>query len=125
MPVNGDPQDGRDAERRARSSYRPGWHPVDDARELEPGIFALGVAAGDEWRPYSLIRLVEIGGERGWRAVTAGEPGSRRLIGYWTTLRAACEGAHHAWLRTRTLAGAPKASWAAVRNGAAAPTRAR
>jgi len=110
LPANSDPRDGLDAARRARTSYRPGWSALDAAREIAPAVFALGYEAGDQWTAYAYVQLVEVGGERGWRAVTADEP--RQLIGYWTRLRIACDNAHRAWLRTRSVPGEPRATWA-------------
>jgi hypothetical protein len=69
------------------------WHPILGAVEREPGEWILNAQTG----PYAVVRLVEIGGERGYRAVTHAEP--RSLIGYRRTLRAACELAHHHFIR--------------------------
>lgn len=69
------------------------WHPMLAAVEQEPGLWHLASQTG----PYAVVRLIEIGGERGYRATTYAEP--RRLIGYRRTLRSACEAAHRDWLR--------------------------
>ena len=69
------------------------WHPMLAAVEVEPGVWQLTSQTG----PYAIVRLLEIGGERGYRATTYAEP--RILIGYRRTLRAACEAAHRHWLR--------------------------
>lgn len=47
--------------------------------------------------PYALVRLLEIHGERGYRATTYEQP--RQLIGYRRTLRSACEATHRASVR--------------------------
>ncbi|TPX03918.1 hypothetical protein FJ656_14580 [Schumannella luteola] len=50
-------------------------------------------------RPYGVIRLLELGGERGYRAVTwAEDSGDRELIGYFRSLRAAAMAAHRRFL---------------------------
>jgi hypothetical protein len=70
------------------------WHPILSAVEHEPGVWILTAQTG----PYALVRLLQVGGESGYRAVTYSEP--RVLIGYYRTLRAACAAAHTAYLRT-------------------------
>ncbi len=80
------------------------WHPLLAADEVEPGVWLM--RAWDA-TPYGIVRTLEIGGERGYRATTWAErPDQRELIGYWRTLRAACAGAHRAYLRRH---GAPRA----------------
>lgn len=69
------------------------WHPLLAAVEIEPGVWQLTSQTG----PYAIVRLLEIAGERGYRATTYDEP--RILIGYRRTLRGACEAAHRHWLR--------------------------
>lgn len=69
------------------------WHPLLAAVEYEPGQWTLTGQLG----PYAVVRLLEVGGELGYRAVTHSEP--RQLIGYYRTLRAACEAAHAAYVR--------------------------
>ncbi|MER3388550.1 MAG: hypothetical protein RJQ01_00825 [Microcella sp.] len=54
---------------------------------------------------YGIVRLLTIGGELGYRATTYSEP--RVLVGYFTTLRAACEAAHGHYLRTHGPHPAP------------------
>lgn len=72
------------------------WHPILAAHELEPGHWIMLDPSGTR---YAIVRLVQVGGERGYRAVTwAAEPAERRLLGYWTSLRSACAGAHRAYL---------------------------
>ena len=52
-------------------------------------------------RCYGVIRLLEVGGERGYRAVTWAEQSrDRELIGYFRTLRAAAAAAHTRYLET-------------------------
>lgn len=64
------------------------WHPLLAAVEHEPGQWTLTGQLG----PYAIVRSLEVGGERGYRASTYSEP--RQLIGYYRTLRAACAAAH-------------------------------
>lgn len=94
-------RDGVAAVARALSTYRNGWHPMNAAIEVEPGEWWLVAQYGDR---YAIIRLIEIGGERGYRAVT-GETEGRRLIGYFRTLRAATERAHKHWLASQARPG--------------------
>lgn len=116
MAINANAQDGLDAARRARAGYRGNaWHPLHDAREVEPGIFLLGYTAGTEWRPHAVLRLVPLGPDTVWRAVTwADDPADRQLICYATTLAAAAAEAHRQWIRARGTGvhqGAPIAHW--------------
>lgn len=68
------------------------WHPILNAVEHEPGVWTLTAQTG----PYAVIRLLTIGGELGYRAVTYREP--RQLVGYYRTLSAACRAAHRHYL---------------------------
>jgi hypothetical protein len=72
------------------------WHPVDAAHEFAPAQWIMVDPMGV---PYAIVRELEIGGERGYRAVTwAARSQDRLLIGYWTTLEAACRAAHRRYL---------------------------
>jgi hypothetical protein len=96
-------RDGRAAVARARASYRTTWHPIQSAVEVVPGEWWMVTQYGDR---YAIIRMLEIGGERGYRAVTGDDdPEERQLIGYFRRLRAACEKAHKHWLGTQARAG--------------------
>lgn len=97
-------QDHLDALARARLTYSRGWHPLLSAVETEPGVWLMVAQFGE---PYAIIRLIEIGKERGYRAVTATEKrADRELVGYYTTLRAATAAAHARWIRMHgTLGG--------------------
>ncbi|CAN5116348.1 hypothetical protein BH11ACT3_BH11ACT3_14210 [soil metagenome] len=87
--------DERDARVRAAWTYRQ-WHPLFAAVEVMPGEWHMVASTGET---YGVIVLLEIGGERGYRAVTWAEVSSdRRLIGYYRTLRAAVEKTHRRWL---------------------------
>ena len=99
-------QDERDARARARSSYARDWHPVLAAVEVEPGVWLMTAQYGVR---YAIIRLLEIGGERGYRVTTyADQPTERALVGYYRTLRAAAAAGHMRYLReSRTAANAP------------------
>lgn len=70
------------------------WHPLLAAVEVEVGVWHLNSQRG----PYAVVRLLTIGGERGYRVTTYREP--RQLVGYFTTLRAACEAGHRAHVRS-------------------------
>jgi hypothetical protein len=97
-------QDHLDALARARLTYSRTWHPLLAAVETEPGVWLMVAQFGE---PYAIIQLVEIGKERGYRVVTANEKREdRRLIGYYTNLRAATQAAHERWVRQHgTLGG--------------------
>ncbi|HWM34922.1 MAG TPA: hypothetical protein VNR36_11855 [Pseudolysinimonas sp.] len=95
-------QDERDARARARSGYRPAWHPVLAADEVEPGVWLMTAQYGVR---YAIIRMLEIGGERGYRVTTYGRPDERTLIGYYRTLRAAASAGHMRYLREARPAG--------------------
>jgi hypothetical protein len=97
-------QDHRDALARARLTYTRKWHPMLSAVETEPGVWLMVAQFGE---PYAIIRLIEIGKERGYRVVTASDKrADRELIGYYMTLRAATAAAHARWIRQHgTLGG--------------------
>ena len=97
-------RDGVAAVARARAGYRGAtWHPIQSAVEVSPGTWWMVTQYGDR---YAIIVLLTIGGERGYRAVTGDDdPGARRLIGYFRTLRAATERAHKAWLAHQARPG--------------------
>lgn len=97
-------QDAVDAyARRAPDARPPTWHPILAAVEPEPGTWELR----DQYaRCYGVVRLLRIGGEAGYRAVTwAPESRDRALIGYYRTLRAAAAAAHRRWLDGHAEAG--------------------
>lgn len=71
------------------------WHPVLAAAEQTPGVWFLAAQTG----PYSVVRLLEVAGEPGYRATTYDPP--RQLIGYRRTFGSACELAHQAWILQR------------------------
>ncbi|MET4703312.1 hypothetical protein [Frigoribacterium sp. UYMn621] len=84
---------------------KPTWHPILAAVEVEPGMWRLRDAFD---QPHSVVVLLTIGGERGYRAVTwAAEPDERVLIGYYLSLRAACASAHQTYLSTLGNPGSP------------------
>jgi hypothetical protein len=96
-------QDAHDAISRARKTYREGWHPILSAVETEPGIWLM---VGQYGQPYAIIRSIEIGREKGYRIVTAAERREdRKLIGYFTSLRAATNAAHQRWTSGHARAG--------------------
>lgn len=72
------------------------WHPILAAHEYAAGEW---IMVDPSAKPYAVVRALEVGGERGYRAVSWAEGSEdRQLIGYWRTLRAACEGAHRAYV---------------------------
>jgi len=96
MVINADPQDGLDAAERARSGYRGEWHPLLAAVEGPVGTWVMTAPDGAR---YGIIRQLELGGERGYRAVTWAEAShERQLVGYYRTLRAAAMAAHRRYL---------------------------
>jgi len=96
-------RDGVAAVSRALSTYRNGWHPMNSAVEVEPGEWWLVAQYGDR---YAIVRLLEIGGERGYRVVTGeADPSERRLVGYFRSLRAATERGHKNWLARQSRPG--------------------
>lgn len=89
-------QDAYDAYERHRTRGEPSWHPLLAAVETEPGVWHM-IAQFD--RCYAVIRMLRVGGEVGYRAVTwAPRSEDRVLIGYYRTLRAAAAAAHRRWL---------------------------
>ena len=98
MAMRHEVADGVAARVRAAVDYRPGWHPLLATVEFEPGEWVM--VAHDEAR-YAVIRLIEVGGERGYRVVTWAERSAdRRLIGYYRSLRAAAMAGHLAFVRS-------------------------
>jgi hypothetical protein len=99
--VQHEQQDAPAAHRRAQDGYQPHWHPLLAAVEVSPGEWHMVSPSGER---YAVIRALEIGGERGYRVVT-GEAGTRTLVGYFRTLRAATMRAHRRWLDGHARAG--------------------
>lgn len=98
-------QDAIDAQVRYRSNFDPAWHPVLSAHEVEVGVWHMMSERG---RCYGIVRIVVLGGERGYRAVTWAERSAdRRLIGYYRTLRAAAMAAHRRFLDGHAGKGGP------------------
>ncbi len=94
-------QDALDtAARRRAETQAAAWHPILAATEAAPGQW---VMADSRNVRYGVIRYLSIGGEWGYRAVTWAERSEdRRLIGYYTSLRAAAEAAHQEFLRAHS-----------------------
>jgi hypothetical protein len=89
-------RDAYAAHARKTSGYRPGWHPVLSAVEVEPGVWEM-IAQFEE--RYAVIRLLRIGDERGYRVTTWAERSQdRELVGYFRTLMAAAAAGHATWI---------------------------
>jgi hypothetical protein len=94
--VRHDIQDAYDAHSRNRVPSGQRWHPLLAAVEAEPGHWFMVTPDG---KRYGIIRMLEIGGERGYRAVTWAERSAdRQLIGYYRTLKRAAEATHRRYL---------------------------
>lgn len=105
-----DIQDAYDAHARNRLPPGPRWHPLLAAVEAEPGVWYMVTPDG---RCYGIIRTLEIGGERGYRAVTWAERSAdRRLIGYYRTLKRAAEATHRRYLDGHGRTGFAPRPWA-------------
>lgn len=73
------------------------WHPILAAVEVDPGHWHML----DQYQHvYGDVQLVRRGPELGYRALDEGG----KVIGYYTTLRAATSGVHQAFLNSRTPA---------------------
>lgn len=73
------------------------WHPMLSAVEVTPGHWHML----DQYeRVYGDVQLVKRGGEVGYRGLDEGG----KVVGYYTTFRAATKGVHEAFLRSRTPA---------------------
>jgi hypothetical protein len=99
--VKHESKDAPAAFRRAQDGFLRDWHPLLAAVEVRAGEWHMLSPAGER---YAVIVALEIGGERGYRVVT-GEEHSRRLIGYYRSLRAAAMQAHRRWLDAHARAG--------------------
>jgi hypothetical protein len=93
-----DRADGDAARIRAVRTYAAGWHPILAAVEVEPGHWRM-IAQYDA--EYGDVRLVKRGPDVGYRVDDSGG----ELVGYYRTLRAACEAVHLRYVRTH---GAPE-----------------
>lgn len=89
-------QDAFDTAARREASRGAVWHPLMAAVETEPGVWYM---VGSTGKCRGVIRLLRRGDELGYRAVTwAPESADRQLIGYYRTLRAACEATHQRFI---------------------------
>lgn len=104
--------DRRDAAAAYTPARRPaasGWHPFLATVEVEVGTWVMTAPDG---RRYAIVRLLQIGGERGYRCVTwAQRSEDRRLVGYFLTLRAAVEAGHEAYVRGHAPQGFAPSPW--------------
>lgn len=99
-------QDAIDTAARRSSSKTSAWHPILAAVEVEPGHWYLVDATN---KCYGIIRYLAIRGQSGYRAVTWAERSEdRRLIGYYTSLRAAAVAANSAVRNPRGSPHPPK-----------------
>ena len=76
------------------------WHPIMSTVELEPGVWHLTAQYGDT---YGEVRLLEIGGEWGYRGVLWSDP--HVIVGYYRNLFAAVRAVHLRWLSTHATTG--------------------
>jgi len=85
------------------------WHPILNAIEVAAGEWLMPDPLGE---PYAVVRLVEVGGERGYRVVSyAPESADRTLIGYYGNLRAATRGANLWYVQACGWNGVPFIGW--------------
>lgn len=70
------------------------WHPILAAQEREPGTWTM---LDPDGRPYGTVQIVRVNGDIAYR-VTALD----RFAGHTTTLRAACERIHHAFIASHS-----------------------
>ncbi len=83
---------------RARERIVRTWHPLLAAREVRVGEWWMVDEGGTRYR---IIVSLHVGTDDGPRAcyrVVSGETEGRRLIGYFPTLKAACETAHRSYV---------------------------
>lgn len=79
------------------------WHPLLATTEPEPGVWLMVDPRGNQ---YSVVRLLSVGGELGYRAVTWAERSEdRTLIGYYRNLRAATMAAHMSFVSRHGVTG--------------------
>lgn len=91
-------QDVIDDANQANVGYKAEWHPILAAVEIEPGVWHMTAQYGGV---YAVVRALELGGERGYRVVTWAERSDdRELIGYYRTLRRACEAGYGRYVRS-------------------------
>lgn len=89
-----------------RASAPNHWHPLLAARESEPGVWHM---VDSLERCYGIIRMLRRGNEVGYRAVTwAPKSEDRQLIGYFRSLRAACEHSHRHLIQASTVQNHPQ-----------------
>ncbi|AWB89162.1 hypothetical protein [Homoserinimonas hongtaonis] len=89
------PQDAFDTAARRASNPSTAWHPILAAVETEPGRWYMVDATN---KCYGIIRFLAI---NGYRVVTWAERSEdRRLIGYYTSLKAAAVATHHLFVRS-------------------------
>lgn len=77
----------------------PRWHPFLAASERTPGIWTLADSVGHD---YGTVRIVRVGAEVGYLGTFRDVP-----VGRYTTLRAALEHVHLAFIRAHAPGGAP------------------
>lgn len=91
-------QDAIDTAERRAKLRGPNWHPLLAAEEQTAGTWHMIDSTGNR---YAIIVIVRRGPEVGYRATTWHEqPEQRHLVGYYRTLRAACEATHLAFIRS-------------------------
>lgn len=92
-------QDAVDTVKRRAAMTPVSWHPILAAVETQPGHWYMVDATN---KCYGIVRFLTIDGQSGYRVVTWAEHSDdRRLIGYFTSLRAATVAAHNRYLRSQ------------------------
>lgn len=72
----------------------PDWNPILAAQERDPGTWTMVAPDG---REYGLVEIRRVDGRIAYRVTALGQP-----AGYTSTLRAACERIHHAFIASHS-----------------------
>ncbi len=83
---------------RARERIVRSWHPLLAAREVRVGEWWMVDDGGVRYRIIVSLHLGTADGPQPCYRVVSGETEGRRLIGYFPTLKAACETAHRTYV---------------------------
>ncbi len=83
---------------RARERIVRTWHPMLAAREVRVGEWWMVDDGGTRYRIIISLHVGTDNGPRPCYRVVSGETEGRRLIGYFPTIKAACEAAHRTYI---------------------------